>query len=92
MNREQKSILIDNSQNLCEHGILHPMIARIGKYILVKAYNYMKETFIKHWESNNALGFNSSEEIPKFTNYDISESNIICDNCIRELWHDMSKN
>ena len=36
------------------------------------------------------LGFNSSKEIPKFDNPDISESNIICDICIKELWHYMS--
>ena len=47
MNREQKSILIDNSQNLCEHGGLHPMIARKGKYIPCKVYNSTKETIIK---------------------------------------------
>ena len=34
--------------------------------------------------------FNSSEEIPNFTNYDISESNMRCDICIKELWNDMS--
>ena len=49
----------------------------------------MKETFIKNWESNSVLGFNSSEEIPKFTNYDISERNMRCDICIKELWHKM---
>ena len=37
------------------------------------------------------LGFNSSEEIPNFTNYDISESSMRYDICIREMWHDMSK-
>ena len=37
------------------------------------------------------LGFNPSEEIPNFTNHDISESNIRCDICIRELCHDISK-
>ena len=50
----------------------------------------MKETFIKKWESNSVLGFNSSEEIPKFTNYDISESNMRCDIFIKEMWHEMS--
>ena len=67
------------------------MIARKGKYIADKVYNYMKETFIKNWESKSVLGFNSSEEIPKFTNHDISESNMRCDICIKEMWHDMSK-
>ena len=51
----------------------------------------MKETVIKNWESKSMLGFNSSEEIPNFTNHDISESSMICDIFIRELWHDMSK-
>ena len=45
---ENKSqFLIDNKQNLCEHGGLHPMIARKGEYIPDKVYNSMKETSIK---------------------------------------------
>ena len=51
----------------------------------------MKEKSIKIWESKSLLGFNSSEEIPNFTNHDISERNMRCDICTRELWHDMSK-
>ena len=51
----------------------------------------MKEKSIKNWESKSLLGFNSSEEIPNFTNHDISERNMRCDICTRELWHDMSK-
>ena len=39
--------MIDNKQNLCEHGGLHPMIARKGEYIPDKVYNSMKETSIK---------------------------------------------
>ena len=90
-NREQNIFSIDNRKNLCEHGGLHPMIARKGNYIPGKLYNSMKETFIKNWESKSVLGLNSSKEIPKFTNHDISESNMRCDICIIELWHDMSK-
>ena len=45
---ENKSrFLIDNRQNLCEHGGLHTMTARKVKYIPGKVYNYMKEIFIK---------------------------------------------
>ena len=88
---ENKSqFLIDNRQQLCEHGGLHPMIARNSKYIPGKLYNYMKETFIKNWESKIVLGFNSSKEIPKFTNHEISERNMRCYICIKELWHDIS--
>ena len=49
----------------------------------------MKEIFIKNWEYKSMLGFNSSEEIPKFTKYDISERNMRCDIFIKEMWHDM---
>ena len=38
------------------------------------------------------LGFNPSKEITKFTNHNTSESNMRCDICIRELWHDISGN
>ena len=37
------------------------------------------------------LGFNLSEDIPDFTDHDISESNMIFAICTRELWHYMSK-
>ena len=39
--------MIDNRQNVCEHGGLHQMIARKGKYTPGKVYNHMKETFLK---------------------------------------------
>ena len=83
--------LIDNRQKLCEHGGLHQMIEIRGKYISGKVYNTMKETSIKNWESKSVLVINSSEEIPKFNNHDISESNMRCDICIKELCHYMSK-
>ena len=51
----------------------------------------MKETFIENWESKSLFGFNSSKEIPKCTNHDISGSNMRCDICIKELWHEMSR-
>ena len=37
------------------------------------------------------LGFNSSEEILNFTNYDISDRNVRFEMCIKELWHEMSR-
>ena len=39
--------MIDNRQNLCEHGGLYPMISQKGKYILGNVYIFMKEIFIK---------------------------------------------
>ena len=88
---ENKSrFLIDNRQNLCEHGGLNTMIAQKVRYIPGKVYNSMKKTFIKNWESKSVLGFNSSGEIPNFNNYDISDSNMRCKMCIKELWHDIS--
>ena len=59
------------------------MTARKGKYTPGKVYNYMKEKFIKKWESKSVLGFNSSEEIPNFTNYGICDSNMRCEMCIK---------
>ena len=43
----KRQFLIDNRQNLFEHGGLHQMIERKGKYIPGKVYNYMKEIFLK---------------------------------------------
>ena len=68
------------------------MIVRKGKYTPGKVYNSIKEKMYKNWESKSELGFNSNEEIPKFTNYDISDRNTRCDIFIKELWHDTSKN
>ena len=41
------NFLIDNKQLLCDHGGLHQLISRKGKYIPGNVYNNMKETFIK---------------------------------------------
>ena len=67
------------------------MTARKGKYIPVNVYNSMKDSFIKNWQSKSVLGFNSSEGIINFTNHDISDSNMRCEVCIKELWDDMSR-
>ena len=37
------------------------------------------------------LGFNSSEWITNFANHDISDSNMRCEVCIKQLWDDMSR-
>ena len=45
---ENKSqFLIDSKQKLCEHGGLHPMTARKGKYIPVNVHTSMKDTLKK---------------------------------------------
>ena len=50
------------------------------------------EIYIKNnWQSESVLGFNSSEGITNFTNHDISDSNMRCELCIKELWDDMSR-
>ena len=38
----KKTVFIDNMQNLCQHGGLHPMITRKGRYILGNVYNTIK--------------------------------------------------
>ena len=81
--KKNKLFLIDNKQCLCEHGVLHLMVERKGKYIPGNVHNHMKETFIKNWLSLSVLGCNLSEDIPNFTNHDISESNMRCYLCIR---------
>ena len=37
------------------------------------------------------MGFNLSEDIPNFTNHDISKKNMKYQICIIELWHNMSQ-
>ena len=66
------------------------MKIRKGKYIPVNVYISMKYNFIKNWKSMSVLGFISGEGITNFTNHDISDSNIRCEVCIKELWDEMS--
>ena len=87
---ENKSrFFIDNRQNVCEHVGLNPMTALKVKYIPGNIYIYTKETFIKNWQSKSVLGFNSSEEITNFTNYDISDINMRCGVSTKKLWDDI---
>ena len=58
------------------------MIERKCEYIQVNVYNQMEEIFIKNWRAKRLLGLDVSEDTPKFTNYDISESNMKCTICI----------
>ena len=51
----------------------------------------MKEIFIKNWKTNSLLGLYLSEDIPNFTNNDISKINMRCNICRGELWKDMAK-
>ena len=37
------------------------------------------------------LGFDSSEEITHFNNHDISDKNMRCADCIKNIWDDMSR-
>ena len=64
---------------LCDHGFLHPKKAREGKHVPRTYYNQMKETLIKYWNRKFLLGLHSSKNIPDFTDYEISESNIKCE-------------
>ena len=50
----------------------------------------MKEIFIKNWKEKSLLGLYSSGDIPNLTNQEISENNIKCEICTRQLWNDMS--
>ena len=45
--KKKSEYLIDNKQNLCEHGFLHPMTARKGKYIPHNVYTSMEDTLKK---------------------------------------------
>ena len=46
-NQEKSQYLIDNKRHLCEHGLLHPMTARKGKYISHNVYTSMEDTLKK---------------------------------------------
>ena len=74
---------------MSDHGGLQPMKERKGKYIPENVYNQMKEILIKDWKEKRLLGLYSSEYIPNSTNYDISESEIKCEICRRQLWNYM---
>ena len=67
------------------------MTARKGKYITDNVYTSMKDTFNKCLQSKSGLRFDSSEETTHFNNHDISYKNMRCEDCIKELWDDMSR-
>ena len=56
-----------------------------GKIYPRQGIQYYERNIYKNWESKSVLEFNSSEEIPNFTNHDISERNMRCEIFIREL-------
>ena len=89
---ERRHFIIDNKKCLFDHGDLRPMKAIKGKYIPVIASNKTKEIFIKNCKDKSLFGLDSSEEIPNFTNNEISESNIKCEICTIQLWNVMFKN
>ena len=51
----------------------------------------MREILRKYWDRKMSLGINSSGDYPDLKNYDISEGNIKCEECTRQLWNDMTK-
>ena len=67
----KRKFLIHNRKNLCEHGGLHSMIAR-QKIYPSQGIQFYERNIYKKWESKSVLEFNSSKEIPKFTNHGIS--------------------
>ena len=51
----------------------------------------MKELLIKDWDRKRELGLHSSDDYPEWTNYDISEGNIKCEEFTRKMWNDTTK-
>ena len=51
----------------------------------------MRKILIKYWKNKRLMGLHSSENITDFTNYDISESNLKCEKCTRQMCNDMEK-
>ena len=40
---------------------------------------------------NSGLGLDSSDELNHFNNHDISDKNMTCADCIKNLWDDMAR-
>ena len=40
---------------------------------------------------NSELGLDSSDELTHFNNHDISDKNMTCADCIKNLWDDMPR-
>ena len=51
----------------------------------------MKEILKKYWNRKRFLILHSSDNYPEFTNDDISEGHIKCEECTRQLWSDTKK-
>ena len=51
----------------------------------------MEDTFKNKLAYNSELGLDSSDELIHFNNHDISDNNMTCADCIKNLWDDMSR-
>ena len=90
-NREQKSIFDWQLEKIMWVWWLASNYSTKGKIYPSQGIKFYERKFIKNWESKSVFGYNSSKEIPNFTNHDISESNMRCEIFIKELWHDISR-
>ena len=52
----------------------------------------MKDILKKYCERNRSLGLYSSDDYAELINNKISVGNIKCEECIRQLWNDTTKN
>ena len=68
----KRNNIINSKQCLGDHGCLHQIKLRSGKYISGNLYNKMEEILIKDWNRKRLLVLHSSKDIPDLNHYDIS--------------------
>ena len=90
-NREQKSIFDWYQATLMWRSWLTSNDSTKGQIYPWQFIQFYERNNNKYWESKSVLGFNSSEENINLTNYDISDINMNCEMCIKELWNDISR-
>ena len=49
----------------------------------------MEDTFKRMLDYNSELGTDSSDQLTHFNNHDISDKNMTCADCIKNIWDDM---
>ena len=85
--KEKRNFLIGNEECLCDHGASND--SKKGQIYPRKCIQSNEVNIYKNWKDKSLLGLASGEEIPNFTNNEISDSNIKCNICTTQLWNDM---
>ena len=62
-----------------------------GQIYSTQCIHFNGRYILKNLAYNSELGIDSSDELTHFNNHDISDKNMTCADCIKNLWDDMAR-